>query len=124
MVKSGDVVRVKVLEVDMPRKRISLTLRLDDEPGAGAKPDRRAEQADGERRGAPDGRAGSARGGEGRGGGGKPQDRRAGRSGQQGRGAERGRAPAPAANNAMADALRRAGFDVEGEGKGKGKGVR
>ena len=122
VVKSGEVVRVKVLEVDEARKRISLTLRLDDEPGAGAKPDRRAEQAGVERRGAPDGRGRSARGGEGRGGGGKPQDRRAGRSGQQGRGAERGRAPAPAANNAMADALRRAGFDVEGEGKGKGKG--
>src|SRR6202007_2634845 len=31
VVKSGDVVRVKVLDVDIPRKRISLTLRLDDE---------------------------------------------------------------------------------------------
>ena len=31
VVKSGDIVKVKVLEVDMPRKRISLTLRLDDE---------------------------------------------------------------------------------------------
>ena len=38
VVKSGDVVRVKVLEVDEARKRISLTLRLDDEPGAGRKP--------------------------------------------------------------------------------------
>ena len=34
MVKSGDVVRVKVLEVDIARKRISLTLRLDDEVAA------------------------------------------------------------------------------------------
>ena len=35
--KPGDVVRVKVLGVDIPRKRISLTLRLDDEPdGRGA----------------------------------------------------------------------------------------
>ncbi len=34
VVKPGDIVRVKVLEVDAPRKRISLTLRLDDEPGA------------------------------------------------------------------------------------------
>ena len=33
MVRSGDVVRVKVLSVDAARKRISLTLRLDDEPG-------------------------------------------------------------------------------------------
>jgi uncharacterized protein len=33
MVKPGDIVRVKVLEVDKARKRISLTLRLDDEIG-------------------------------------------------------------------------------------------
>jgi len=31
--KPGDVVRVKVLEVDAPRKRISLSMRLDDEAG-------------------------------------------------------------------------------------------
>jgi uncharacterized protein len=30
VVKPGDVVRVKVLDVDIPRKRISLSLRLDD----------------------------------------------------------------------------------------------
>ena len=30
VVKPGDVVQVKVLDVDLPRKRISLTLRLDD----------------------------------------------------------------------------------------------
>ena len=34
VVKSGQVVRVKVLEADPERKRISLTLRLDDEPEA------------------------------------------------------------------------------------------
>ena len=34
--KSGDVVKVKVLEVDAPRKRISLTMRMDMEPGAQA----------------------------------------------------------------------------------------
>ncbi len=34
VVKAGDVVKVKVLEVDVPRKRIALTMRLDDEPGA------------------------------------------------------------------------------------------
>ena len=33
VVKSGDVVKVKVLEVDVARKRIALTLRLDDELG-------------------------------------------------------------------------------------------
>ncbi|MDQ4021333.1 MAG: RNA-binding transcriptional accessory protein [Actinomycetota bacterium] len=32
--KPGDVVRVKVLDVDVPRKRIGLTLRLDDSPEA------------------------------------------------------------------------------------------
>jgi uncharacterized protein len=32
VVKSGDIVKVKVLEVDVARKRIALTLRLDDEP--------------------------------------------------------------------------------------------
>ncbi len=37
VVKPGDVVRVKVMEVDRPRKRIALTLRLDDEPGAAAR---------------------------------------------------------------------------------------
>jgi protein Tex len=36
VVKSGDVVRVKVLSVDVPRRRISLTLRLDDEDPAPA----------------------------------------------------------------------------------------
>ncbi|WP_104044725.1 Tex family protein [Arthrobacter sp. ZGTC412] len=36
VVKSGQVVRVKVLEADPQRKRISLTLRLDDEPPTGA----------------------------------------------------------------------------------------
>ncbi|WP_235486277.1 helix-hairpin-helix domain-containing protein, partial [Frankia sp. AvcI1] len=34
--KPGDIVTVKVLDVDIPRKRISLTLRLDDEVGAPA----------------------------------------------------------------------------------------
>jgi uncharacterized protein len=33
-VKSGDIVKVKVLEVEVDRKRIALTLRLDDEVGA------------------------------------------------------------------------------------------
>src|ERR1041384_7764042 len=35
VVKPGDIVTVKVLEVDIPRQRISLTLRLDDEVGSG-----------------------------------------------------------------------------------------
>ncbi|MBS0590783.1 MAG: RNA-binding transcriptional accessory protein, partial [Proteobacteria bacterium] len=32
-VKAGDIVKVKVLEVDLPRKRIALTMRLDDPLG-------------------------------------------------------------------------------------------
>jgi protein Tex len=38
VVKSGDVVKVKVLEVEVDRKRIALTLRLDDEPVKGERP--------------------------------------------------------------------------------------
>ena len=33
VVKPGDIVKVKVLEVDLKRKRVSLTMRLQDEPG-------------------------------------------------------------------------------------------
>ncbi|PHV12944.1 Tex family protein [Chitinimonas sp. BJB300] len=34
VVKAGDVVRVKVMEVDVKRARIALTMRLEDQPGA------------------------------------------------------------------------------------------
>ena len=37
VVRSGDVVRVKVLGVDAARRQISLMLRLDDEPGGQAR---------------------------------------------------------------------------------------
>jgi uncharacterized protein len=37
VVKSGDIVKVKVLEVEVDRKRIALTLRLDDETGSKSK---------------------------------------------------------------------------------------
>ena len=33
VVKAGDIVSVKVMEVDIQRKRIGLTMRLDDQPG-------------------------------------------------------------------------------------------
>lgn len=33
VVKAGDIVKVKVMEVDAPRKRIGLSMRLDDTPG-------------------------------------------------------------------------------------------
>ncbi|HYD70969.1 Tex family protein [Azospirillum sp.] len=32
VVKAGDIVKVKVLEVDLPRKRIALTMRMDEQP--------------------------------------------------------------------------------------------
>ncbi|MDP9865921.1 MULTISPECIES: Tex family protein [Streptosporangium] len=97
VVKPGDIVRVKVLDVDIPRKRISLTLRLEDEPAKGSG---RRDQQGGERR--DNGR----RGGQQQGRGGQQQ----GRGGQrQDRGQQRG-----APSGAMADALRRAGLDGSG----------
>jgi uncharacterized protein len=79
VVKPGDIVRVKVLDVDRPRKRIALTLRLDDEAGKQL--------------------ARSARNEGGGGGGGASRRDQA-----------RVQASQPAPGNAMADALRRAGF--------------
>ncbi|PBC59368.1 RNA-binding transcriptional accessory protein [Rhodococcus sp. ACPA1] len=93
VVKSGDVVRVKVLEVDEARQRIGLTLRLDDEVGAGRKND--GPRGGGQR--------------QDRRGGGQPQDRRGGKPQQQG-GRDRGRDSRPAPGGSMADALRKAGF--------------
>ncbi|MGP3982353.1 Tex family protein [Streptomyces sp. KR80] len=92
VVKPGDIVRVKVLDVDIPRKRISLTLRLDDESSSGAGGRPQGREGRGERRG--DGR-------------GRPPQQRGGRGGGGGRGGARQDAPA---NGAMADALRRAGL--------------
>ncbi|BAL24521.1 Tex family protein [Azoarcus sp. KH32C] len=47
VVKAGQVVKVKVLEVDLPRQRIALTMRMGDEP-ASARP-AQAQQRDGAR---------------------------------------------------------------------------
>ncbi|AFH93704.1 MULTISPECIES: Tex family protein [Providencia] len=33
VVKAGDIVKVKVMDVDIPRKRIALSMRLDEQPG-------------------------------------------------------------------------------------------
>jgi uncharacterized protein len=82
VVKSGDVVRVKVMDVDIPRKRISLTLRLDDEPQGG--PATGQQRNSGQQRNTNQPRPQK--------GGGRPDNR-------------------PAAGGSMADALRRAGFD-------------
>jgi len=38
VVRAGNIVTVKVLEVDVPRKRIALTMRLQDEPAPGGAP--------------------------------------------------------------------------------------
>ncbi|WP_245238564.1 Tex family protein [Streptomyces sp. MZ04] len=88
VVKPGDIVKVKVMDVDIPRKRISLTLRLDDEasPAGGEQPKR--------------------------GGGRPPQQRQQGGRQQQGQRPQRQqkRQAPPPANDAMADALRRAGL--------------
>ncbi len=86
VVTSGQVVTVKVMEVDEARQRISLTLRLDDEPGAPAPR--------------------SARGGSGR-----PAPRAAAERSGGGSKPPAGRKPRPPApGGAMADALKRAGL--------------
>ncbi|UJD82281.1 RNA-binding transcriptional accessory protein [Serratia rubidaea] len=36
VVKAGDIVKVKVMEVDLQRKRIALNMRLDEQPGEGS----------------------------------------------------------------------------------------
>lgn len=92
VVKPGDIVKVKVLDVDIPRKRISLTLRLDDE--AAPQQDGGPSQGGGRR---------PQRGG-------RPPQPRQGRGGNGGGGGGGGRQAPPPANSAMADALRRAGL--------------
>ncbi|WP_184126929.1 Tex family protein [Stenotrophomonas rhizophila] len=90
VVKAGDIVKVKVLEVDVARKRIALTRRLDDTPAPAKAP--------GERDARP---AGGGRRDGGSGGGAR----------QGGRGPAPGPRPgssAPPANNALADAFARA----------------
>lgn len=94
VVKPGDIVKVKVLDVDVPRKRISLTLRLDDEPGAPA--------------GNRGGGGGRDRGQQG--GGGQRRGGSGGSGGGDRRGGGRDRGGNSAASGSMAEALRRAGF--------------
>ncbi|WP_066095344.1 Tex family protein [Xanthomonas massiliensis] len=85
VVKAGDIVKVKVLEVDVARKRIALTRRMSDEPGA---PTSRAGERPMADRARPDGRtSGRGAGGDG---GGKP------------------RTAAPPPDNALAQAFARA----------------
>ncbi|WP_138418384.1 Tex family protein [Sinomonas gamaensis] len=88
VVKSGQVVKVKVLDVDVPRKRISLTLRLDDDATA-ERPVRAERPARGDRpaRAGAQGKGAQAKGSQGK--------------GTQGKGAP---------DTALAEALRRAGL--------------
>ncbi|KPN19457.1 transcription accessory protein [Arthrobacter sp. Edens01] len=93
VVKSGQVVKVKVMEADPERKRISLTLRLEDEvPAAG------------ESSGGPRPRVSRPQG--------KNQQGKNQQGGAKPRGSKTGNAPRkPAApDSAMAEALRRAGL--------------
>ena len=50
VVRSGQVVKVKVMEVDVERQRIGLSLRLDDEPGQPAKKPQRGGGGGGQRK--------------------------------------------------------------------------
>ncbi|RSN66818.1 RNA-binding transcriptional accessory protein [Actinomadura sp. WAC 06369] len=132
--KPGDIVRVKVLDVDLQRKRISLTLRLDDEPGR-EQGGRRGDSRDRRQgRGGPGGGQGGQGGqGGGQNGGGRGQNARGGRGGQggggrggqggRGQGGGRGGQGGSSGGGAMADALRRAGLDkgLPGDGRKGGK---
>ena len=84
VVKTGDLVKVKVLEVDIPRKRIALTRRLAEKADPG-QPSQRGER---------DAQA-------------RPQQRRTGNQRPERRPAERSPQPQPA-GGAMADALAKA----------------
>ncbi|RAH38587.1 Tex family protein [Halomonas sp. SL1] len=75
VVKAGDIVKVKVMSVDLERARVGLSMRLDDQPGEDGQPTRRG----GERQGQKAPRKG---GGRGQGQGSKAQ----GGKGQQGGG--------------------------------------
>ncbi len=118
--KPGDVVRVRVLGVDLARKRISLSMRLDEDAPAPPRPG-------GHDRGGAGDRGAGGRGAGGRGAGGRGAgdrgagdrgagdrgagDRDAGRrgTGRRDTGSRSGRGQA-AADGAMAEALRRAGL--------------
>ncbi|MEU2660535.1 Tex family protein, partial [Streptomyces sp. NPDC007325] len=128
VVKPGDVVKVKVLDVDIPRKRISLTLRLDDEAVAedggdgaggqrrdrGGRPPQQRQGGQGRDRGQgrSQGQGQSRAQGQSRGQN-QGQGQSRGQNQGQGQGQGRGQSAAPA-NSAMADALRKAGLLGEG----------
>ncbi|MDR6674938.1 Tex family protein [Xanthomonas sp. 1678] len=92
VVKAGDIVKVKVLEVDVARKRIALTRRLDDTPAPASA---RAGERDGGARPA----AGAPR---------RERDARGGNGGNGGGNGKPRAAAAPPQNSALADAFARA----------------
>ncbi|MDK4306681.1 Tex family protein [Corynebacterium pseudodiphtheriticum] len=101
VVRSGEIVKVKVIDVDVDRQRIGLSLRLDDEPGAGSN------KSGGNKPGGGSSRKSSNQGGRSGRSGGDRAETRAGK----GRGTKNSAATAknkPAGS--MADALRNAGF--------------
>ncbi|HGS4549229.1 TPA: Tex family protein [Vibrio cholerae] len=53
VVKAGDIVKVKVMEVDVQRKRITLSMRLNDEPGQDNRSQRSSAPRSGQERRAP-----------------------------------------------------------------------
>jgi uncharacterized protein len=130
--KPGDVVRVKVMSVDVPRNRISLTMRLDDDADnqSSSRTDRRRSPAspasrDGDR-GAPDGRGGDRQAGGGqRGGGGGGAGR-----GDAGRGDRQGGGPRGGDNRGNGRGARggdnrggdNRGGDNRGGGASRGRG--
>ncbi|RPA20114.1 Tex family protein [Gordonia sp. OPL2] len=101
VVRSGQVVRVKVIDVDVERQRIGLSLRLDDEPGVGGR-----------------GPASTKNGAAAPSGGKSGRDRTGNRGGQRGDRANRsangrrdgGRGNRSQPSGSMAQALRDAGF--------------
>ena len=74
VVRSGQVVKVKVMEVDVERQRIGLSLRLDDEPGQPAPKRRSGTNGGGDSRRSSGRKGGRSRGRQDRGGGGSMAD--------------------------------------------------
>ena len=101
VVKAGDVVKVKVLEVDLPRNRIALTMRLSDTPGSPQPAPARGardERHDNRNRNAPQPPRSQ----------GKAQDTPRNPSRNERNAPTRARDKTPAGGGAMADALARA----------------
>ncbi len=98
VVHSGQVVRVKVVDVDVERQRIGLSLRLNDDASRSDRPKRHSEDP---RSGSPDRQRGDRQRGD---------RQRGDRQGTKQRGDNSGRRDRNAAGGSMAQALREAGF--------------